>query len=102
MTFGLFVNYLFNYLMLIHLAILHIQSPDLHQVSIVSAILSDELSDHCHGLGAVHCKAGVCTKVCLVSLSPMVVVTPILVTDPIIPVVTGIVSTLQSLTPVLT
>ena len=83
-------------------AILDIESPDLYQLSIISSIISVELSDHSHGLGRVHSKLGSNSKVCLVSLSPVVVVTAVLVTDSIEPVSSIIVSTLNTLTSVLT
>ena len=54
-----------------------------------------------HGLGRVHLEVWRGPEVSLVSLSPVVVVAAVLVTDPVKPVVGLIVPALHSLTPVL-
>ena len=83
-------------------AVLDIEPPNLYQLSIISPIISVELSDHSHGLGCINSKLGSNSKVCLVSLPPMVVVTTVLVTNSIEPVSSIIVTTLNTLTSVLT
>ena len=83
------------------LPVLDIDPPHLHQLAGVGAIVGDELGHHGHLLAAVHGEVGADPEVFPVALSPVVVVTAVLVTDPVISLVTVIVSTLSPLTSVL-
>ena len=80
--------------------VLDVEPSHLHQLPGVGAVVSDELGDHRHLLAAVHVEVGD-PEVFPVALPPVVVVTAVLVADPVIPLITVIVSTLSSITSVL-
>ena len=83
------------------LAVLDVEPSHLHQLPGVGAVVSDELGHHSHLLAAVHGEVGAWAKVLPVALPPVVVVTTVLVTDPVVPLITVIVSTLSPITSVL-
>merc|ERR1712156_1294871 len=81
------------------LSILDVEPPDLHKIPIIGAVAGDELSHDGHRLLRVDGEVRPWAEEGLVPKSPTVEVAPVLVTEPIVPLTRGVVSTRGALAP---
>ncbi|TRY69411.1 hypothetical protein TCAL_15133 [Tigriopus californicus] len=81
-----------------HLSVLNVLPADFHQISVVRAIIGDELGDHSHRLGAVHLEAGSLAEEGGVAHAVRGKVTTVLVAHAVVSVTRVVVSAILALT----